>query len=65
MQFGIHISEYKFNVPGDDLTRVNLRGNGVGLHAKARIPVAPSYAWTFGGKLIPRVQQSETATGID
>jgi hypothetical protein len=65
VQFGIHISEYKFSVPGDELKRVNLRGNGVGLHAKARIPIAPSYAWTFGGKLIPRVQQSETATGID
>jgi hypothetical protein len=65
VQFGIHLSEYKFTVPGDDLTRVNLRGNGVGLHAKARIPVAPSYSWTFGGGLIPRVQQSELATGID
>ncbi len=65
LQFGIHMSEYKFTVPGDDTHRVNLRSSGIGLHLLTRIPVAPSYSWVFGGKLIPRVQHSEIGTGVD
>lgn len=65
LQFGLHLSEYKFTVPGDDTHRVNLRSSGIGLHLMTRIPVAPSYAWVFGGKIIPRVQHSELATGLD
>ncbi len=65
LQFGLHLSEYKFSVPGDDTHRVSLRSSGLGLHLFTRVPVAPSYAWVFGGKLIPRVQHSELATGVD
>jgi hypothetical protein len=64
LQFGLHFSEYKFTVPGDDMNRVSLRSSGIGLHLLSRIPVAPSYAWIFGGKIIPRVQHSELGTGI-
>lgn len=64
LQYGIHLSEYKFIAPGDDLHRVSLKSTGIGLHLSSRIPVAPSYAWIFGGKIIPRVQHSEMATGI-
>ncbi|MEZ0392514.1 MAG: hypothetical protein ACAH59_09875 [Pseudobdellovibrionaceae bacterium] len=65
LQFGIHLSEYKFKVPGDSQHRVQLRSSGVGLHLLTRIPVAPSYSWTFGGKVIPRIQHTELGTGID
>jgi hypothetical protein len=65
LQFGLHLSEYKFTVPGDDTHRVSLRSSGLGLHLFTRIPVAPTYSWVFGGKLIPRVQHSELATGVD
>lgn len=65
LQFGIHISEYKFNVPIDDLHRVKLKSNGIGLHLLTRVPVAASYSWIFGGKIIPRLQHSESGTGID
>lgn len=64
VEYGIHLSEYKFSVPGDDLNRVKLKSSGVGIHFRTRIPVAPSYSWVFGGKLIPRVQHSEDPTGI-
>jgi len=65
LQFGLHLSEYKFTVPGDDTNRVNLRSSGIGLHLLTRVPVAPSYSWVFGGKLIPRAQHSELGTGLD
>ncbi len=65
LQFGIHLSEYKFVIPGDDTHRVGLRSTGIGVHLMTRIPVAPSYAWVFGGKLIPRVQHTELGTGLD
>jgi hypothetical protein len=65
LQFGLHMSEYKFTVPGDEMHRVNLRSSGVGVHLLTRVPVAPSYAWVFGGKLMPRVQHTEMATGLD
>ena len=64
LQYGIHLSEYKFLVPGDDLHRVTLKSNGIGLHLSTRLPVAPTYAWVFGGKFIPRVQHSEVSTGV-
>ncbi len=64
LELGLLMSEYKFSVPGDDTSRVRLRSSGVGLHMLSRIPVAPSYSWVFGGKLIPRVQHSEMATAL-
>jgi len=65
LEFGLHLSEYKFKVRGDSTHRAQLRSSGVGFHLKTRIPVAPSYSWTFGGKLIPRVQHAEMETGIN
>ena len=65
IQYGVHISEYRFSVPSDETARVNLRSSGVGLHIQARLPVVAWYAWTLGGKLIPRIQQSELQTGVD
>ncbi|PIS11299.1 MAG: hypothetical protein COT73_04815 [Bdellovibrio sp. CG10_big_fil_rev_8_21_14_0_10_47_8] len=65
LEFGLYFSEYKFVVPGDDTSRVGLKSTGVGLRMKTRMPVAPSYAWVFGGKMIPRVQHTEESTGIN
>lgn len=65
LEFGLFLSEYKFKVRGDSSHRVQLRSSGVGAHLTTRIPVAPSYSWTFGGKLIPRLQHAEMETGIN
>ncbi len=65
VQFGIHISEYKFNVPIDDLHRVKIKSNGIGLALLTRVPMTASYSWIFGGKFIPRVQHSESSTGVN
>jgi hypothetical protein len=65
LQYGLLFSEYKLAVPGTETHRVSIRSSGLGINLSARIPVAPTYAWTFGGKLIPRVQHKEQATGID
>jgi hypothetical protein len=62
LQFGIHLSEYKFLISGDSDYHMKLRSSGVGLHMLTRIPVAPSYSWIFGGKIIPRVQHAETSS---
>jgi hypothetical protein len=64
IQFGIHLSEYKFSVPGDEIYRLKLKSSGFGLHLLNRIPVAPSYSWIVGGKLMPRIQHAEIETGL-
>lgn len=64
LQYGLFFSDYKMSVPGDDAHRVHLRSSGLGIKLSARVPVAPTYSWIFGGKLIPRVQHHERATGI-
>lgn len=64
VEFGFHFSEYKLGVPSDDSDRVQLKSTGIGLHLSSRIPVAPSYAWILGGKLMPRVQHKEIETGV-
>lgn len=65
LEFGLHLSEYKFKVRGDSTHRAQLRSSGIGFHLMTRIPVAPSYSWIFGGKLVPRIQHAEMETGIN
>jgi hypothetical protein len=65
LSYGIFLSEYKLTVPGDSMYRIKLRSTGIGFHMQSRWPVSPSYSWTLGGHVIPRMQANEIATGID
>jgi hypothetical protein len=64
LKFGIYFSEDKFLVPGDNMNRVSTRSSGLGLKFDSRFPIAPSYAWTFGGRVQPRISHAEMATGL-
>lgn len=64
LQYGLIYSEYKFNPPASDGTRVALKSSGVGIYVSTRIPVAPSYSWTFGGELFPILSHSEIPTTL-
>lgn len=64
IEFGVHYHEYKFTVPGDETTRTNLKSSGLGLHVLARLPTAPSYAWTIEGKVVPKLSATESPTGV-
>ncbi len=64
LHYGLFYSEYKLSVPSDDAHRAHLRSSGLGIRLFARVPVAPTYSWIFGGKLVPRLQHHERATGI-
>ena len=65
IEAGIHLSDYKFTVPGDTVNRVGLHSSGLGLHLRTRIPTAPSYAWLLGGEFIPHLSHTETATNLN
>lgn len=65
LSYGIFFNEYRLTVPGDTQYRVKLRSSGFGFQVHARFPTSPVYSWTVGGKVIPRVQANENATGID
>lgn len=65
LQYGLIYSEYKFNPPANDGTRIALKTSGVGLYLSTRIPVAPSYSWTFGGELFPILSHSEIPTTLN
>lgn len=64
LQYGLIYSEYKFNPPANDGTRIALKTTGVGLYLNARFPVAPSYSWTLGGELFPILSHAEVPTTI-
>lgn len=65
IEYGLFYTDYHFSVPSDDLHRISLKSSGVGIHLSTRIPVAPTYAWIFGGKIVPRMKHQEQTTGID
>jgi hypothetical protein len=63
VEFDVLYSDYKFNVPSDDLYRARLKTSGLGLKATLRIPSSPEFAWNLGGSFFPRLQHSENAAG--
>lgn len=65
IQYGVHYFSENLVVPGDNTERANLKSSGFGFHFYTRIPVAPSYSWTFGARLAPRFSHLEGASGIN
>lgn len=63
VEFDILYSDYKFNVPSDDLYRARLKTSGVGLKASLRLPSSADVAWIVGGSFFPKLQHSESAAG--
>ncbi len=64
VEFSILLSDNKMTVPSDNTSRARLKSQGLGVGLKARIPTSASYAWIVGGSFFPRLQHSETETGI-
>jgi hypothetical protein len=65
VEFDFLFSDYKFNVPSDDLYRPRLKTSGLGLKTSLRIPTSPDVAWLVGGSFYPRLQHNETAAGAN
>lgn len=64
LEFSILLSDSKMTVPSDNTSRARLKTQGLGLGLKGRIPTSADYAWTVGGSFFPRLQHSETETGV-
>ena len=62
--YGVDYVSYKFKVPSDSTYREGLSSNAIGFHVQGRVPVSPDYAWTFGGRIAPRVNISENNTAL-
>lgn len=65
VEFDLLYSDYKFNVEGDDMYREKLKSSGLGLKMTLRVPTSNEVAWLMGASFFPRLQHSETKTGID
>ena len=65
LNYGILYTQYQLSVPASETTRTGLSSQGFGLYLNARIPTAPSYAWTFGGDFIPTLIHGETQTALN
>jgi hypothetical protein len=65
VEFDLLYSDYKFNVPSDDMYRARLKTTGAGIKMTLRVPTSQDVAWLFGGSFFPRLQHSENKTGVD
>ncbi|AHZ85755.1 hypothetical protein Bb109J_c0094 [Bdellovibrio bacteriovorus] len=65
LEFSLLLSDNKMTVPSDNTSRVRIKTQGLGVGLKARIPTSANYAWTLGGSFFPRLQHSESATGVN
>ncbi|MFV8256867.1 hypothetical protein ACNQKP_03620 [Bdellovibrio bacteriovorus] len=65
LEFSLLFSDNKMTVPSDNTSRARLKTQGLGVGLKARIPTSANYAWTLGGSFFPRLQHSESATGVN
>lgn len=64
LTFGFLYSQYKFSVPSDDTSRIQVQSSGLGIHVSSRIPLTRIYAQSFGLQAIPRIQNLEKNTNI-
>lgn len=64
MEFAVLYSDSKMTVPSDNVARPRLKSQGLGLAVKARIPISAKYASTTTGSLFPRLQHTESVTGL-
>jgi hypothetical protein len=64
IQYGAIFSQYKFDMLDSAASRISLSTSGFGVYLNSRIPVAPSYAWTFGFEVFPSLSHSEISTAL-
>ncbi|KHD88548.1 MAG: hypothetical protein OM95_08540 [Bdellovibrio sp. ArHS] len=65
VEFSVLFNESKMNVPSDNTSRARLKTSGLGVGLKARIPTSLNYSWVVGGTFFPRLQHSESTTGVN
>lgn len=64
MSFGLDFSEYTVRVPSSATQRVGTKTNGAKLSWEAMIPGGNSFAWQFGGFIIPRADHNENKSAL-
>ncbi|MBV2168199.1 MAG: hypothetical protein KUL82_05775 [Bdellovibrio sp.] len=64
VEFSVLYSDNKMTVPSDNTSRARLKSQGFGMGLKARIPTSANYSWVVGGTFFPRLQHTESATGV-
>lgn len=62
IEYGIKFFEAKFDVSSDATSRIKTKTSGLGVHIGARLPSSPTYNWTLGAELYPRLQHTEMNT---
>lgn len=62
IEYGVQFFESKFDVSADATSRIRTKTSGLGVHIGARLPSSPSYNWTLGAELYPRLQHTEMNT---
>ena len=62
IEYGVKYFESKFDVSADATSRVKSKTSGLGVHIGARLPSTPTFNWTLGAELYPRLQHSEMDT---
>lgn len=65
LEFSLIFSENKMITPSNNVDRVRLKSQGFGVGLKTRMPSSSNYAWVFGGSFFPRLQHTESETGIN
>jgi hypothetical protein len=65
VEFDILYSDYKFAAPADDLYRAKTKTSGLGVKMTLKLPSSNDIAWLVGGSFYPRLQHSESKTGVD
>lgn len=65
LEFGVVYLDHSFNVFADSVSHPRWRSSGLGAAVRSRVPVTADRAWTFGGRIFPRLKHQETATSVD
>lgn len=60
VEYDLLYTDYKFNVPSDDVYRVRLKTSGVGLKTSLHLPSSADFSWIIGGSFYPRLQHRES-----
>lgn len=65
VEFDVLYLTHTFNVSTDSVSHPRWVSSGVGVGLQTRFPVSANRAWTFGGRIFPRLKHSESKSSID
>lgn len=65
VEFEFLYSDYKMKTEADNAARGRVSTSGIGLGFKSRLPSSADYAWTVGGSFFPKLQHTESSTGLN